>query len=212
MTTLVVGEAEYRFLVHQDLLCKQSPYFAAAAEEKWKEGQEHRIPLQCDNPRTIGLYVQWIYGGKIYSRLREERAEDDPTYNELSLLVEAFIFGEMVQDGRFKDVVIDSLIASINTPGKEGKRWYPSGPMVDRAYEGTPEGSPLRKLMVDIYAHHGNRHRLDGSKDIEFLKDLAGELYVDRERYLLHDPTKMDLKSCRYHHHGEGQPCYSDIP
>lgn len=118
MTTLLVGHYERQFLVHQDLLSKHSPYFAVATKGKWKEGQEHRIPLQCDDPLAVGLYVQWIYGEKIFSCASEENTEDESLYSEIDLLVNSCGFGEKIQDESFRDAVIDSIVALINTPGE----------------------------------------------------------------------------------------------
>lgn len=213
ITILVVGTDEREFPVHQQRLCERSPYFTAAAKADWKEGREHRVPLPYDNPSAVGLYIQWIYSGKIFTRpgKQEGEIEDKPTYSEALLLVEGFIFGDKVQDGDFKDAIVDAMIASINTTGKDDKHWYPSGPAVDRAYEGTPEGSPLRKLMVDIHVNHGGREWLEGVTNVEFVKDLAEDLYIDRESTAFRtNPTASHLKSCRYHHHGAEGPCYSE--
>lgn len=213
MTTLLVGPDELEYHVHQDLLSARSPFFTAAAKKDWKEGRENHIPLLCDNFTAVGLYVQWIYGGRILScpSTAECEGQDGQPYRELPLLIEAFVFGEKIQDGDFKDAVIDSIIASINIPGKDDKCWYPSGSTVDRAYEGTPEGSPLRRLMADIHVNHGGREWLEGVTNIDFVKDLAGDLYVDRESTTFRaNPTASHLKSCGYHDHGEDRPCYSE--
>jgi hypothetical protein len=211
VTTLVAEPDEREIRVHQDLLCARSPYFAAAAKEHWKEGQERRVPLLHDKYVAVGLYVQWIYGGKIFSRPSKGDGDHNPAHSEVSDLVEAFVFGEKIQDGDFKDAVIDSVIASINIPGKDGKCWYPVGPVIDRAYEGTPEGSPLRRLMVDIHLHHGRRDWLDRATNIDFVKDLAGDLYVDRDCKRRVNPTAAHLKSCGYHQHGKDGLCYSEV-
>jgi hypothetical protein len=195
--------------VHQSLLCERSPYFAAATKEHWKEGQEHRIPLPDDSSLAVGLYVQWIYAGKIFSRPSKEEADDKSSCDEQTLLVEAFIFGEKVQDGQFKDAIVDSILTAINDPGKDGKLWYPGGQIVDRAYEGTPEGSPLRMLMVDIYVKHGSRGLLHKISNIDFVKDLAGDLYIDRKFSPRLDTIGPKRKNCQYHHHGKERPCYN---
>lgn len=206
-----MGPEEREFPVHQKRLCERSPYFATAAKKDWKEGQEHRISLPCDSTVAVGLYIQWIYGGKIFTRPGKGGAEDKDkaTYSETSLLVEAFIFGEKIQDGDFKDAVLDAIIVSIHDSGKDHQFRYPSSTTVERAYEGTPEGSPLRKLMVDIHAHHGSRQWLDGLNCIEFVKDLVGELFIGRQQLFLHNPTVMHSNGCQYHHHGKDYPCYS---
>ncbi|KAM0724081.1 hypothetical protein Q7P37_000261 [Cladosporium fusiforme] len=212
ITTLVVGRDEREFPVHQKRLCEHSPYFAAAAKDDWKEGQEGRIPLLCDSTLAVGLYVQWIYGGRIFTRPGRGGAEDKDKapYSETSLLVEGFIFGEKIQDGDFRDAVVDAIIVSINDPGKDDLVRYPSGTTVERAYEGTPEGSPLRKLMVDIYVHHGNRDWLHKVANPDFLRDLAEDLYLGRD-CSPNDPTALHLTGCRYHQHGNDRLCYTEI-
>jgi hypothetical protein len=77
--------------------------------------------------------------------------------HEFNVLIGAFVFGEKVQDGDFKDAVIDTVAAL----DEKGTCWYPTGRLVDRAYTGTPGGSPIRRLLVDMYAFHSRRDWLD---------------------------------------------------
>jgi hypothetical protein len=89
--------------------------------------------------------------------------------------------------------------------------WYPTKQWVDQAYNGTPEGSPIRRLLVDMHMNHGREDWLDGKKNVDFLADLAGCLLLDRmEQLLSMDPTMPAVSGCRYHHHdGEKMGCYS---
>lgn len=123
----------------------------------------------------------------------------------------AFVFREKVQDDDFRDAVIDSVIASIHTLDEKGKYWYLTGSTIDRAYDSTPEGSPLRRLMVDLHYHHSRWAWLNDVKNVDFVKDLAGELYLDRDCERQVDPTASYLKSCSYHQYGEALLCYSEI-
>jgi hypothetical protein len=198
------------------LLSKRSEFFASASKEEWKEGQERRVPLPDDTPSVVDLYVQWIYTGGIFSP--DKPIEDDGDREEckngrhFDLLIGGFVFGEKVQDGEFKDAVLDALIHTVRTPDDEGVCWYPTKHWVDRAYVGTPEGSPLRRLLVDMYSFHGRKDWLDGQKNIDFLVDLAGHLLMDRRAQLhrLPDPTRPEATGCwSYHHHREEEECYS---
>ena len=130
--------------------------------------------------------------------------------HEFNVLIGAFVFGEKVQDGDFKDAIIDALIHTVATPDERGVCWYPTGRLVDRAYTGTPEGSPIRRLLVDIYVFHGRRRWLDGQRNVDFLADLAGYLLRDRsEHSQTLDSTTPDVSGCQYHHHrGEKSVCY----
>ena len=82
------------FVVHKDILCKGSPFFASAYKEEWKKGREHDIPLKGDESTIVDLYLQWIYTGKIFSCLSDKGGSEGK--EELDILVEGFIFGEKV--------------------------------------------------------------------------------------------------------------------
>lgn len=147
-----VGEAKEKYTIHEEILCCTSPFFTAAVRKGWKEGLDCTIDLPDDQPQTFELYAQWLYGGKVLSRGVEKSKRHD---EELGQLIDAFVFGEKVQDGNYRDAIIDAVIAYTNTSDKDGQRWYPASTIVDRAYRGTPAGSPLRKLLIDFHVYHG---------------------------------------------------------
>lgn len=122
--------------------------------------------------------------------------------------MDGFIFGEKVQNGDFRDAVIDALTKSFAVPDKKGKRWCPAAPWVDKAYAGTPEGSQLRKLLVAMYVNHGTRTWLHGTRNVDFLAYLATRLLDDRKALPRQNTTKLDPDPCWYHCHGDGEPCH----
>jgi hypothetical protein len=211
-----VGEGvEYQ--VHETLLSERSRFFASASKAEWKEGQDHRVPLPDDTPSVVDLYVQWIYSGRILSRKSpvEEEADEQECKNEsaFDLLIGGFVFGEKVQDGDFKDAVLDALVHTVTTPNEKGVCWYPTGNWVHQAYVGTPEGSPIRRLLVDMYTYQGKDDWLYGQKNVDFLADLAGNLLVERRKIQSQQhkgPTSPNANGCKYHHHGKEDQCYSE--
>jgi hypothetical protein len=218
ITTLAVGEEGVEYKVRETLLSERSEFFASASKAEWKEGQEHRVPLPDDTPPIVDLYVQWIYSGKILSRktpVEEVGADEEECKNEsaFDLLIGGFVFGEKIQDGNFKDAVLDALVHTVTTPNEKGVCWYPTKSWVDQAYMGTPEGSPIRRLLVDMYTYHGKADWLDGQKNVNFLADLAGCLLTKRrneQQQQQQEPPGPDVSGCKYHHHGEEGRCYSD--
>jgi hypothetical protein len=218
ITTLAVGEEGVEYKVHETLLSERSEFFASASKAEWKEGQEHRVPLPDDTPSIVDLYVQWTYSGKILSRktpVEEEGADEQERKNEsaFDLLIGGFVFGEKIQDGNFKDAVLDALVHTVTTPNEKGVCWYPTKSWVDQAYVGTPEGSPIRRLLVDMYTYHGKADWLDGQKNVDFLADLAGCLLTKRrnnQQQQQQEPSGPEVNGCKYHHHGEEGGCYSD--
>lgn len=132
---------------------------------------------------------------------------------EIDLLIEAFVLGEKLQDQNFKDAVTDSVVHTVNTPDDEDIRWYTRSVTIDRAYRGTPKGSPLRKLLVDMHFFHGRADWLEGATNADFLKDLAKDFLQDREGFVTRtDRTRAQLAGCSYHSHGTENRCYSSAP
>jgi hypothetical protein len=202
----VVGAEGEERTVHEKLLCDNSAFFASAMKKEWKEGQERRVPLPDDVTSIVDLYIQWLYVGRIFSR---QPTEGEPgNEKEFDLLINGFVFGEKVQDGDFKDAVVDALMSCVSVASENGTRWYPIDPWVDRAYGGTPEGSPLRKLLVDMHVSHGSSKWLGGTKSVEFLTDLAGRLLDDRKASPHLNASEPGRSDCWYHHHGDDGPCY----
>lgn len=159
--------------MHKTLLREASGFFASAVKEEWSKGRKQRIPLPDDNALVVDLYLQWLYTRRIITRERlvgedkeakeekqceeekedgvEKKEEEGMNGHEFEVLPGAFVFGEKVQDGDFKDAVVDALIHTVAAPDEKGVRWYPIAQSVDRAYTGTPAGSPIRRLLVDMY-------------------------------------------------------------
>lgn len=153
----------------------------------------------------MDLYIQWLYRNKIYTRKAKEQIAKES--DEYDTLIEAFIFGEKIQDGRFKDAIVDAIIAASRTADITGKTWNPVGRRVDRAYEGTPPRSPLRKLMLDIHVQRGRSDWIDKTQNPDFLRALAKALYMNPNR-AESIPLNGMGSSCIYHHHGD-DVCYS---
>lgn len=194
MVTVLVGKGREKHIVHEQVLCERSPFFAAAFDKEWKEGQERTIPLPDDDPEAFALYLQWIYRGKIFSR--RPPCESPFRSGKLDLLIDCYIFGEKVQDDGYKDAVLDSLLACTSTKDEERERWFPTGQSVQRAYQKTPSGWPLRKLLVDMHNRSGRADWIkEEGKSVQFLADLTREMFATQP-----GPVGLDSKD---------EQCYS---
>ena len=176
-------------------------------KEEWKEGQDRTIALPDDSADVVSLHVDWVYSNRILSRTSSPSNENDS--GEIQLLVHAFVFGEKIQDGRFKDALIDAMIKSTLHRDKDGMRWFPGVSTVNIAYEGTPPGSPLRRLMIDLWARNGGEKWARSGLDSAFLIDLVGELFVNQKSHFGSHPTDGGTSTCSHHQHGEDHLCYS---
>lgn len=67
------------------------------------------------------------------------------------------MLGEKIEDERFKDTIIDAIVASVNQEAKDGQKYYPGEVPINLAYAGTPDDSLLRRLLVDMYFFNGRK-------------------------------------------------------
>lgn len=176
-----------------------------------KNGRRAR---NVESPCRMIVPLPWTYTSNGY--MTGELPADNlwkkmkDSQEELGVLIDGFIFGEKIQDGDFKDAIIDALISSVSTIGKEDKCWYPAGEKVDRAYKGTPPGSPLRRLLVDMHVYHGHRDWVKDDASSDFLVDLVRDLLDVCDVSLRSDPTSQHVSSCPYHCHGDDLQCYNE--
>ena len=79
--------------------------------------------------------------------------------------------------------------------------------VVSIIYDGTPEDSPARKLLVDLYKARLAPQALNTGHEIlpkEFLLDLARRLISPGDT----QNTAKVNDHCRHHLHGSGKACY----
>lgn len=77
---------------HKPLLEEGSPFFRAALDKQWREGQNVEIGLPEDEPDMVAAYISWLYDGEIDPPSSFD-AEEDITYPYLAKL---YVFGEKV--------------------------------------------------------------------------------------------------------------------
>ncbi|KAF2723560.1 hypothetical protein K431DRAFT_301804 [Polychaeton citri CBS 116435] len=142
----------------------------------------HNVPHTNQDPPTYNgphqermvyaaaqrVYVQWLYQDKIFIQQRDESRKDS---QDLDTLFKCYVFGEKIQDVVFQNTVIDSIFACVHEEEGDGTRWYPTD--ADTLYEGTPQGSPLKMLIVDMFIYHGHQDWIKAEQNADFLVDLA---------------------------------------
>lgn len=62
---IYIGPERKRYLIHKDLLTKQSEFFDRALNGKFKEAEENSIYLEEESPAAFDLLVGWLYQGRI---------------------------------------------------------------------------------------------------------------------------------------------------
>lgn len=176
MIILIVGDQKEQLIVHADYLTLRCPFFAAALSNRtWKEAQTRVIKLPEEDPSAVGLYLDWVYRDRLPTHSHYPVDQAGAVYLSLAKL---YVFGERVLDVAIRNAIVEDFIAfsSVINHGLPGYQYYPSAAAIDAIYEGTTEESPMRRLLVDLYARHGEREWLAEEMPAAFCRDVAREL------------------------------------
>ena len=146
---VIVGEnkASKTWNLHRALLIKHAPFFRGAlAPGHFVESANHKVTLSTDDNETFAVFVQWLY--------TIDSAFDNAAFLYLGIpiidLIKAYCLGDMLGSAQFKNVVISKLYDS--------KLWddfqqFLTPKCVEYAFENSPAGCPLQKLVADICAY-----------------------------------------------------------
>lgn len=180
---VLVGPEEVNFVLHKDVACKRSNFFATAYSEQWSE--PYRLAkLPEHSPETFSVYMNCIYTGsrsdsKASSSLedasdgsREDSASDD----RMTSLIHLYILADKLGDLNTGNTTIDEM-ETIFDPQEYG----PTPEVVNLGCTSTPRNSPLRRLMRDCYVHgfDGSTVKREGKGDVpgEFLLEVIEEYW-----------------------------------
>lgn len=168
-------------------------------EGGFKESEDQVLELPDDDPIAFPHFQLWLYTGNILES--HECAKDIDWHVLISLHLFGDVRGIPGLQNEAIDVCIDKLEASNKIPCYQFRR----------IYENTLDGSPLRKLMVDVYTFNVTLTNdlwfdewVKALYPQQFLIDLAKSLYEERAG----TKTKIiDFGAVRsnYHVHDDGK-------
>jgi hypothetical protein len=149
------GDSGTTLTVHETIIKENSPFFCAALDKKWKEGQLREIELPEDQPKTVSAYVEWLYSKNI-DVVSTQKLDDKDRNLQFDNLAALYVFGEKIQNTRFKNAAITAILTAREGPGEADKpSANPDVVAVKTIYDGTMAESLARKLMVHIYVEGG---------------------------------------------------------
>ena len=186
--------------MHKDILCRSAPYFKAALEGGFKESKDQILELPDDDPTAFSHFQLWLYTGTI---LQSHESAKDISWD---VLISLYLFGDVRGIPGLQNEAIDVLIDKSDAMNQIVFYQLP------RIYKNTLDGSPLRKLVVDLFTYkkviltddfwfHEERKPCYSQ---QFLIDLAKSLYEDRARYKTKD-TEFKAVRSNYHIHNDGK-------
>jgi hypothetical protein len=176
---------------HEDVLRRNSPFFRAALDKKWQKDAGDILQFPEDQVDVIVAYVDWLYTAKIPNTVRTGHV-----YADYVFLCNLYVFGEKIQDDLFCNAASSKLLLESDKPhNAAGDRTIPGASSIRVAYNGTPAGSPLRKLLAAQWAETAL------PEWVKKPEDICPEFFFDMIRYLLETrgPRSRDWYGRRGH-------------
>lgn len=164
-------------------------------------GGKKTIELVEASPRAFEVYIHWLYtqildtDGMPTSRPLPETQGGGFTSSKN--LVKLWVLGNFLNDEPFMNLVIDHMLKKSDSD----RKLYNTSTL-QYAWENTPAGCALQRLMVDVLVARIKLSDFDRDKNDypnEVLVELARK-YVSKER--VHCPGFVDR--CDYHVHKDG--------
>lgn len=170
------------------MITSRSPFFKKAISGEWQESADRHVKLPEDEPAIFKIYLHFLYTGEL--ALLPVGFEVSEEHTKLAKL---YVLAEKLQDGEAKRTVLQTFLLSSRVGGLFSKPYALGPELVHIVYEGTPQGSPMRRLIVDLYTYRAEKtwitkHAEEWEWPADFYKELALNL-LDK-RTACGDPTK----------------------
>lgn len=170
------------FYVHEDAICDRSAFFRNAMKPEWASQRPNPrlVDLPDDDAAAFALYLQWVYSRQL-PIIPDGPGADSSSIDGNPILAYAYVLGERLMDIDFKNSIVNAYVLFARGTPPE-KRAYPSNEEIRILYDGTPEGAPIRKLLIDIWCCRGKHDWLEGDADLpqDFLIQVTKGLLMAR--------------------------------
>lgn len=183
--------------MHENIITEASDFFRAACKGEWKESDERTVRLPEINPDVFKVYLTFLYTGEVDADVDYEEA-DAPT-----LLIKCFALGEMVQDVRFKNSVIDKYLYTTESDGE-----IASSGTIQLLCEAVHSESTMMRLCVDYATFYTNKASFDVAvKELpsQFVASIAMAAVRGLGQCVDEEKKPRNRRGCYYHEHPDGK-------
>jgi hypothetical protein len=119
----------------------------------WAERDERLVKLPEDDPEIFAIYINLVYTNTVATRRAEDPKTRDALPAELIRLSHLYVLSEKLCDTAAKNATIEATLASAEEKDTDGKTAIHGWRSIRTMYEGTPKGSPGRRLIVDLWTN-----------------------------------------------------------
>ncbi|OTA69530.1 putative Bromodomain testis-specific protein [Hypoxylon sp. EC38] len=161
---ILVGEEEVPFGIQKDFLCAKSSFYRKHFSDKQEEevGQdklEHVVKLPQASPEVFGLVQNFLYTGRLFA--------DVETLPGYEVLIATWKLGNELGIDGLCDEALEAMAEC-----RRVTQHIPATPLLVQAWKDAPEGSSIRKLLLNWAAEY---IRSSESRQ-EFTKSLPQEV------------------------------------
>ena len=174
--TVNVGKEATKFPVHEAVIRRSSIFFDNAMKEEWAASRldPRTVTLVDEDPAIFKIYLHWLYFKTFPTVITKSTGGFN---HETDMFSKSYVMGEMLIDTAFKNAVLIAFRdALLNQPFYKPMR---PGPIIAKImYDGTLEGSPGRRFLVDVWVREANEKWAVHIDDmpLAFTKDLSKAL------------------------------------
>ncbi|CAG8950239.1 hypothetical protein HYFRA_00008477 [Hymenoscyphus fraxineus] len=156
------------FVVHKSFICYYSPFFTAAFNGSFKEGETQHLDLEDIHPSAFAAFIHWLYTQRILWQ-----SGDQGHGATMGDIIELWALGDRFLIPRLSNEALKIL-------SRQDWFLYPqntSAFLWRRIYETTTKGSKLRQFMIRI----GSEVLFDRAyaKDAVALEQYPHEMLAD---------------------------------
>ncbi|KAF2993358.1 hypothetical protein E8E13_001642 [Curvularia kusanoi] len=151
------------------------------------------IDLSDETVSTVSDYVKWLYAGSMPLTLynADDIDERDQVAEEAEkvfvTLAEAYVFGEKIVDATYKNAVVRAVAAA-----RSSSKWNMGPESVRIVYDGTPPGSPLRRMIAESLACLAHDDAKKGVGWMSFIDGYSKEALADALKATIRFRCKVD--------------------
>ncbi|KAI4103907.1 MAG: hypothetical protein LQ339_004024 [Xanthoria mediterranea] len=194
-----VGPSNTMFKIHKGLLCDRASYFRAVYQNPgdWKEKSEG-LALTAVDPNTFQRFMLWLYFNNILDNF--ETVQSVPGLE----LINCYFFADERGIPAMQNHVIDAILERVRIT----KTIFVKHQRL--IWDNTPDGSPLRRLLVDVLAMTTNNipEMLQTDEKREsYTKSFIADVLVAKCRHpTIISGAEFLKRRCEYHIHDEADP------
>jgi hypothetical protein len=115
-------EGKHEFTVCKEIICKSSPFFAAAFNGRFLEGRTHSMIMPKVEPEVLSLLIEWVNSKSLHiERLdgpHKSTIDFDNKFDALLSLAKLWLLGQLALMPSLQNAVMDKLGVELRDSSK----------------------------------------------------------------------------------------------